>query len=145
MTDTSKSSIENSPKNFETPLEIVADPAHWKHEKVEALDRLEQDARLLANASNEGMAGGEPTNLQEVLNAKAALELSPTDHAYEVVLRDLKTRQAAAPQDGSRALIDHAIAALEALQHTTAASASTGANDSAAEIAAETELEKLDP
>ena len=145
MTETIKSNIEASPHNFETPLEIVADPALSKNEKVQALDLLEQDARLLASASNEGMGGGEPTNLQEVLNARESLELPPTDYAYEVVLHDLKTRQAAAPRDGSRALIDHAIEALQALQHPAAASASTGADNSVAEIAAETELEKLDP
>ena len=149
MTETIKSNIEASPHNFETPLEIVADPALSKNEKVQALDLLEQDARLLASASNEGMGGGEPTNLHEVLDAKATLELSPTDHAYQIVLDDLKLRQAAAPRDGSQAMIDQAMEALQALHHPGFASGSTGAGKSAsgstAEIAAETELEKLDP
>ena len=149
MTKTSKTSIENSLENFATPFEIVASPAFSKQEKVAALQKLEQDARLLSIASDEGMAGGEPTNLQEVLDAREALELPPTEYAYEVVRRDLKTRQAAAPRDGTQVPIDHAIAALDALQHAPAASAWMGAENSAlgsaAEIAAETELEKLDP
>ena len=56
---------------FEAPSDVVADPALSVHEKREALDTLEQDARQLAEASTEGMAGGEPNNLDDVLQAKA--------------------------------------------------------------------------
>ncbi len=65
--------------NFATPDEVVVDPALSKQEKSEALDAMEQDARLLAMASAEGMSGGEPTNLHEVLDAKEALKEQPTD------------------------------------------------------------------
>ena len=65
--------------NFATPDEVVVDPALSKQEKSETLDAMEQDARLLAMASAEGMSGGEPTNLHEVLDAKEALKEQPTD------------------------------------------------------------------
>jgi hypothetical protein len=62
--------------NFDAPIEVVADPSLSKQEKAEALEDLEQDARQLAIASGEGMSGGEPTALAEVLHAKEALEQS---------------------------------------------------------------------
>ena len=83
--------------DFKTAHEVVADPALSKPEKEKVLDTLEQDGRLLATASAEGMTGGEPTNLHEALDAKEALELPPTTYVYEVLLRDLRTRQAAGP------------------------------------------------
>jgi len=48
-----------------------------KAKKVEALDALEQDARQLAEASSEGMAGGERNKLHEVLIAKGRLGAPP--------------------------------------------------------------------
>jgi hypothetical protein len=73
--NTNEASQDKSEKpHFETPHEVIADPALSKQEKVEALAELEQDARLLATAAAEGMTGGEPSNLREVLDAKEALE-----------------------------------------------------------------------
>jgi hypothetical protein len=69
--------------NFHAPIEVGADPSLSKQEKAEALEDLEQDARQLAIASGEGMSGGEPTALAEVLHAKEALEAPSTDFAYE--------------------------------------------------------------
>ena len=76
--------------NFETPHEVVADPALLKQGKVEALDAVEQDARLLATASAEGITGGEPSNLHEVLDAKEALELPPPAYAACAAERNRK-------------------------------------------------------
>ena len=73
--------------NFDAPIEIVADPSLSKQEKAEALEDLEQDARQLAIASGEGMSGGEPTALAEVLHAKEALELPSMDFAMSWSLR----------------------------------------------------------
>jgi hypothetical protein len=143
------STNEASQDNVATPHEVVADPALSKPEKKEALDVLEQDARLLATASVEGMTGGEPTNLHEVLDAKKALELPPTVYAYDVVLRNLRTRQAAGPRERTQALIKRAIEALEALERADVAQASTAPGNpqpgSDEEIAKEAEIEKLDP
>ena len=95
--------------NFETPAQIVTDPDLSSQEKVELLDELEQDARQLATASDEGMLGGEPTNLHEVLSAKEALGLPD---AYKLVLSDLRARaQHGAPDAGIKVAID----ALDAL------------------------------
>ena len=103
-------------------------------------------ARLLATASAEGMTGGEPTNLHEVLDAKEALALPPTAYAYEVVLRDLRARQAAGTQARTRALIKHAIATLEALERADASTApGNPPPGSDEEIVKEAETEKLDP
>jgi hypothetical protein len=65
-------------QHFDDPQQVVADPALSKQDKVKALEALEQDARLLATATEEGMTGGETSKLREVLNAKKALEW-PTD------------------------------------------------------------------
>lgn len=59
--------------HFVEPHEVVTDPALSNAQKVEALDTLEQDARQLAAASSEGMAGGERNKLHDVLRAKARL------------------------------------------------------------------------
>jgi hypothetical protein len=101
-------------ENFDVPYQVVVDPALSKPEKAKALDDLEQDARQLATASSEGMSGGEPTALAEVLQAKEALELPPIAFAYELVLKDLQARQIKG--DGDAGLIAQATTALEALQ-----------------------------
>jgi hypothetical protein len=49
---------------------VVQDPAIPAKKKEKILDTLEQDARLLDTASDEGMTGGEPSNLHQVLDAK---------------------------------------------------------------------------
>ena len=100
--------------NFDPPVEIVAYASLSKQEKAEALEDLEQDARQLAIASGEGMSGGEPTALAEVLHAKEALELPSTDFAYELVLKDLEARRLTG--DGDAGLIAQAAAALAALR-----------------------------
>jgi hypothetical protein len=66
--------------NFGDTQQVVADPALSKQEKVQALETLELDARLLATATGEGMTGGEHSKLHEVLSAKKALE-NPADAA----------------------------------------------------------------
>jgi len=57
------------------PHEVAKDPSLSKAGKVEALDVLEQDARQLAEATSEGMSGGERNKLHEVLVAKKTLDL----------------------------------------------------------------------
>jgi hypothetical protein len=100
--------------NLDAPIEVVADPSLSKQEKAETLEDLEQDARQLDIASGEGMSGGEPTALAEVLHAKEALEPPSTTFAYEVVLKDLEARRLTG--DGDAGLIAQAAAALAALR-----------------------------
>ena len=57
------------------PHEVVKDPSLSKAGKAEALGVLEQDARQLAEATSEGMSGGERNKLHEVLIAKKTLDL----------------------------------------------------------------------
>jgi hypothetical protein len=99
---------------FDEPHEVVLDSSLSKAQKVEALDTLEQDARQLAEASSEGMGGGERTKLHEVLIAKNALSLRVTD-AYETVLQDLRARQKRDPAIDTQILLKQAISALEGL------------------------------
>lgn len=118
MTDTNTApKVEQPATHFTGPHEVVVDPALSPDEKGKALETLEQDARQLAEASNEGMAGGEPTGLREVLRAKDALELTPLAQAYRVVLQDLHTREC---QEGVEteacAVFQRAAEALEAVR-----------------------------
>jgi hypothetical protein len=72
--ETKSAKIEKPHAHFDSPRQVVADPSLSKEEKTEALETLEQDARLLSTASEEGMAGGEETNLHDVLNAREGLK-----------------------------------------------------------------------
>jgi hypothetical protein len=65
------------PAHFNEPRHVVTDGSLSKDEKAEALDTLEQDARQLAEASSEGMTGGERNRLHDVLIAKDTLALPP--------------------------------------------------------------------
>lgn len=114
---TLQATLDQPHANFATPAQVVTDPALSSQEKVEKLEELEQDARQLATASAEGMQGGEPTNLHEVLDAKEALGLPD---AYRLVLGDLRARaQFGAPDAGLKS----AIAALDALAQADAGAA----------------------
>ena len=100
--------------NFDASLEVVADPLLSMPEKARVPGDLEEDALQLAIASSEGMSGGEPTALAEMLQAKEVLELPPIDFAYDLVMTDLETRRL--DNDGDAGLIAQAVAALKALQ-----------------------------
>jgi hypothetical protein len=67
--------VDKLSSHFDEPHEVVEDPSLPKARKVEALDMLEQDARQLAEATSEGMSGGERNKLHEVLIAKKTLDL----------------------------------------------------------------------
>jgi hypothetical protein len=140
---------------FDAPQEVVIDPVLSKRQKIDVLDALEQDARQLSIAASEGMTGGEPTGLREVLDAKDTLALPPVDQAYGIVLKDLQAKAKAGGSGEGRAAAEKALAALVAEQRpaglraadAAAASASSGepAPGSAAERELEERLEELDP
>ena len=104
--------VQNPSTYFNEPHEVVVDSSLSKAQKAEALDMLEQDARQLAEASSEGMSGGERDKLREVLVAEHALSL-PVADAYETVLQDLRSRQERHPAIDARALLGQIIAALD--------------------------------
>ena len=108
--DKTETKVQRPHAAFDAPHEVVADPSLSKQEKVAALDALEQDARQLATASAEGMTGGEPVQLSEVLQAREALEMPPMAFAYDLVLKDLETRR-----DGPDGPVTRAITALHAV------------------------------
>ena len=116
MTEQTKSDakVQKTSTYFDEPQEVLKDSSLSKAQKVEALDTLEQDARQLAEASSEGMGGGEPNKLHEVLIAEAMLALPPVADAYETVLQDLRSRQNLDPAIESQVLLKQAIAAGEA-------------------------------
>ena len=66
--------VQKPSDHFDEPHEVVEDSSLSKARKVEALDSLEQDARQLAEASSEGMSGGERNKLHDVLIAKKTLD-----------------------------------------------------------------------
>ena len=133
--------VEKPHLRFDAPGEVVKDPSLTKDEKTEALQSMEQDAIQMSIASGEGMDGGEPSNLDKVREAKESLDAHPTAYAYDVVLRDLREHVDNGPED-VRPLIEKAIEAIEAVRHANKSSQSPNSD---AEIATETELEKLDP
>jgi hypothetical protein len=75
MSDQAKSDakVQKPSTYFNEPHEVVVDSSLSQAQKIEALNTLEQDARQLAEASSEGMGGGERTNLHDVLIAEDAL------------------------------------------------------------------------
>jgi hypothetical protein len=110
-----KAEIQEAHTNYEAPDLVVADPTLSKVQKDKLLDNLEQDARQMSDAANEGMGGGEPAALSEVLDAKQSLTLPPTAFAYELVLKDLRARSYQNPE--MVALSTQTIVALETLQN----------------------------
>ena len=55
---------------FEEPKDVATDKRLTAEQKLSILERWEMDARELAVAEEENMAGGESNRLHEVLNAK---------------------------------------------------------------------------
>jgi hypothetical protein len=100
---------------FDGPQDVVADPALSKDQKAEALATLEQDARQISEAAAEGMTGGEPNRLHDVLTAKNTLAHGPVSEAYGRVIDDLRARELQAAGAVQRALLRQTIASLEGL------------------------------
>ncbi len=59
---------------FDAPAEVVETPALAKLMKIEILKRWELDARALLRATEENMAGGEPSQIDAVNEALACLD-----------------------------------------------------------------------
>jgi hypothetical protein len=127
------------------PEKTLHDPTLSKRQKGKALDTLEQDARQLSVASAEGMGGGEASELHEILDAKASLELPPTEHAYAVVLQDLRARLKDGVPDAVRGVVERALTALGAVARLAAPDAAAPGAGSAGEMADEIARERLDP
>jgi hypothetical protein len=62
---------------YGSPQAVVDDARLTREQKIEVLRRWQYDADGLAVAEEEGMTGGEPSRLQQVLGALEALGASP--------------------------------------------------------------------
>lgn len=61
---------------FRTPEEVLANPDLSNTQKHEILRRWAHDAREMSTAESEGMAGGEPSLMQQVADALDKLAAS---------------------------------------------------------------------
>ena len=64
---------------FHAPGDVVTAAGLTREQKIEILKRWESDARLLMVATEENMPGGEPQQLDAVLEAMRALEADLDD------------------------------------------------------------------
>lgn len=75
--------IHNPQAEFEKPIDVVKDSELSQPEKKKALENLEQDARQLVTASNEGMAPEDDhvvehePKLDDVVKAKQRIGAKP--------------------------------------------------------------------
>ncbi len=147
------SSIRHPAKEFSDPAEVLADRSLSAAQKRAALDALEQDARQLAVASSEGMAGGEQTKLRNVLQAERdALDLPSADPAFAAVLRAFEEQRRNTRGTDTDVLITRAIDAINAareaiMRHESTPVTPPGAPEpgSQEELQEEINKEKLDP
>ena len=70
--------VKDPAARFDSPSDVLADPALTEKQKEKVLTSWVKDAELLSEAENENMGGGEPSRLRE---ANIALETLP--HAPE--------------------------------------------------------------
>jgi hypothetical protein len=64
----------NPARYYRAPTDVGRDRRFNDAERLQILDAWERDARALSVASDEGMTGGEPTRLREVVEARAEIE-----------------------------------------------------------------------
>jgi hypothetical protein len=63
----------NPTRFYRVPREVLQDRRLTREEKLAILEAWEHEARELAVASDESMGGGEPTMLQDVVDARLEL------------------------------------------------------------------------
>ena len=141
----SEEKIEKPHAFFAEPYEVLVEAILSNEQKSDILQTLEQDARQMSVASNEGMAGGELAKLSDVLEARDSLNLPPVAHAYDLVLKDLRSRLNADLPGDARALMELAMTAVEAVRKSPILEPVALAPALAAEIDDEIAREKLDP
>jgi hypothetical protein len=61
-------------RHYDKPQEVVRDRTLNVEEKHEVLDTWQDDAEALQRAEDEGMGGGEPSKLIDVVSARTTLE-----------------------------------------------------------------------
>ena len=143
---------EHPAREFSDPAELVANPSLSAQEKCSALDALEQDARQIAVATAEGMAGGEATRLRAVLEAKRTFERRLPAAAFTDILETLEHRLQQSDTTDVQFAIAKAIDAVISAQQAVARHQSlpepppcAPESGSAQEIQEEIDKENLDP
>ncbi len=111
----SDTKVQRPSLHFAEPHHVVLDDALSGDQKAAALETLEQDHRQLSQASAEGMHGGEPTRLHDVLGARDVLAASTVTAAYGTVMANLQSRQMLEASHATKALLDQALFALKRL------------------------------
>ena len=83
----------NPGSSFRRPEDVIGDRRFRRKQKIEILCRWAYDATELAVAEEEGMGGGEPSDLDRVLNALVSItggfdakHTAPTKHAGFCIL-----------------------------------------------------------
>ena len=64
----------NPARFYRVPADVARDRRFSDEERLQILEAWERDARALSVASDEGMTGGEPTRLREVVEARNEIE-----------------------------------------------------------------------
>jgi len=64
----------NPSLHYRDPSDVARDPLLNDRERLDILTAWELDARALSLAADEGLAGGEPSRLQAVVNARLEVE-----------------------------------------------------------------------
>jgi hypothetical protein len=67
----------NPAASFKSPQEVVSSQELSREQKIEILQRWEQDARLMEVAEEESMSGSQPKLLQPIRDALHALDYWP--------------------------------------------------------------------
>lgn len=149
---TARTKVDQPHKVYGAPEQVVADASLSDDEKTRALEELEQDARQLATAAAEGMDGGEPTHLREVLMAKDEVRAGSGDAAFEEASRLLQERLRSTRDPEAHRLIGEAIdsihrarEAIAAMERAAPPPAGAPRPGSDAELEEEIAKEKLDP
>ena len=63
----------NPSAHFDSPDEVAKSKLLSQADKVKALKKWEEDARIMSVAAEEGMGGGEPSRLDEVSEAQVEI------------------------------------------------------------------------
>ncbi len=70
----------NPARFYRVPSDVARDRRFSDEERLEILEAWERDARAMSVASDEGMGGGEPTRLREVVEAREEIEKRTPSH-----------------------------------------------------------------
>jgi hypothetical protein len=71
----------NPARFYRAPADVARDRRFTDEERLQILEAWERDARALSVASDEGMTGGEPTRLREVVETRTEIEKRvPSQH-----------------------------------------------------------------